>query len=272
MESKAKKGESSDDERFEDAESVAEKPDNEAIITELIGKHDDLTLGPNIEDKEEIQNDTDVEKDHDEKYLDCDDDLIDDESQREIEKDFTEEQKQANKALAEGYKKEGNDHFKNGEYEKSCDLYTLGLKSCPVVYENERSILYANRAAAKAKLNFKLPAIEDCTKALEFNPKYLKALLRRATLYEESDKLDESLEDFKKILELDPSNADANAALIRLPPKIQERNENLKTEMLGKLKDLGNMFLKPFGLSTENFQMQQDPQSGSYSINFNQKK
>lgn len=52
-------------------------------------------------------------------------------------------------------------------------------------------------------------AIEDCTKALELNERYLKAIFRRAQLYEATDKLDEALADYKKILEIDPLHRDA---------------------------------------------------------------
>jgi len=55
-------------------------------------------------------------------------------------------------------------------------------------------------------------AIIDCTKALEFNPDYMKALVRRAQLYEKTEKLDEALEDFTNALERDCSLHVARAA------------------------------------------------------------
>ena len=57
-------------------------------------------------------------------------------------------------------------------------------------------------------------AISDCSKALELHPQYVKALLRRAELYDKQEKLDEALADFQKVVELDPSQYAARASCL----------------------------------------------------------
>lgn len=135
---------------------------------------------------------------------------------------------------ADEFKSKGNDHFKANDFEKSADYYTLALRTCPLPFVTERAVMYSNRAASKMKLNLKKSAIEDCSKAIELNPTYLKAYFRRAQMLEETDKLDEALSDYKKILELDPRHQEANIAVLKLPEQIEIRNEKLKTEMLGE--------------------------------------
>ena len=55
-------------------------------------------------------------------------------------------------------------------------------------------------------------AIEDSSKAIELHPVYLKAINRRAELYEKTDKLDEALADYQRVVELDPSQTAARMA------------------------------------------------------------
>jgi hypothetical protein len=49
--------------------------------------------------------------------------------------------------------------------------------------------------------------------------------------------------------------------------KAEIKKKEMTEEVMGKLKDVGNSFLGLFGLSTENFKVQQG-QGGGYSINF----
>lgn len=131
-------------------------------------------------------------------------------------------------------------------------MYTKALKECPTQLTSERSMLYNNRAAAKVKMvgmqllivsemfhpspvqERKESAVKDCSKAIKLNPTYIKALLRRAKLYEELDQLDKALSDYKELHKYDPGNPDVNFALNTLPKRIEEQNEKLKQEMLGK--------------------------------------
>lgn len=198
--------------------------------------------------------------------------FVDEDYLRDHDKDLSDEDKQERRDNSEKLKTEGNEHFKNASYEEAARSYTTALRTCPFSCSNERAILYSNRAACFLYMDKKEEGIMDCSKALEYNPVFLRAVMRRALLYEKAEKLDDALEDYKKVLELEPRNPKAIEACMRLPAEINERNEKLKSEMMGKLKDLGNMFLKPFGLSTDNFKMQQDPETGSYSVNMQQNK
>ena len=59
-------------------------------------------------------------------------------------------------------------------------------------------------------------------------------------------------------------------ALQELPSRLETAKQKEMSEMMGKLKDLGNGILKPFGLSTDNFNFIKDEKSGGYNMQFQQ--
>jgi len=141
---------------------------------------------------------------------------------------------------------------------------------CPLQFSEERATYLANRAAAYMKLEQWSKAIDDCTEAIKLGPKNNKALVRRAICYTKDDSdLNKALEDYKELNDLEPQNKSYLLEISSLEKKINERNEKLKDEMMGQVKKLGNMFLKPFGLSTDNFQLEPQP-GGGYSVNMRQ--
>ncbi|KAL2159492.1 hypothetical protein VTH06DRAFT_2497 [Thermothelomyces fergusii] len=102
-----------------------------------------------------------------------------------------------------------------------------------------------------------------------------KALMRRARARSELggwSNLEGAIEDYKRLAGMSNlTTADrkiVNAQLRALPPLAKAAQERETAEMWAKLKELGNGLLKPFGLSTDNFQMVKDEKTGGYSVNF----
>lgn len=105
----------------------------------------------------------------------------------------------------------------------------------------------------------------------------IKTLLRRAKGRSEDggwSNLQGSLEDYQQLSSFaNLSSIDrktVNKALKEIPPKLEVAKNQEMADMMGKLKNLGNGILKPFGLSTDNFQFVKDDKTGGYSMNFNQ--
>ncbi|CAN6299014.1 unnamed protein product [Urochloa humidicola] len=193
------------------------------------------------------------------------------EEEEAFEDALTDEQlREKARSQANDAKAEGNKLFGAGQYEEALSQYEVALQIASELESAEdiRSACHSNRAVCFLKLGKHDETIKECTKALELNPSYLKALLRRAEAHEKLEHYDEAIADMKKVIELDPSNQQATKSLFRLEPLAAEKREKMKEEMIAKLKDLGNSVLGRFGMSVDNFKAVQDPNTGSYSIQF----
>ena len=170
-------------------------------------------------------------------------------------------------AAARAEKEKGNEFFKAGDLAAALECYTEAIELCPS-YVEERAVFFANRAVVHRKFGSAADVEADCTAALALQPNHVKALLRRAQAREELEKMQEALEDMKKVVEIDPSVAEARRAVPRLQVAAEKKAEELKEQMMGQLKELGNSLLGKFGMSLDNFKAEKDPSTGSYNISF----
>eukprot|EP00127_Corallochytrium_limacisporum_P006638 Clim_evm17s232 gene=Clim_evmTU17s232 len=139
----------------------------------------------------------------------------------------------------------------------------------PTLYEKEAAIYLGNRAACHARLEDDESCLKDCDQCIHYDPKHVKARMRRAAIKERQEKYIDALGDYKAVKEYQPTYPGIDAKIRSIAPAAAAEEERLKTEMMGQLKDIGNKFLGMFGLSTDNFEMQQG-EGGGYSINFKQ--
>ena len=77
--------------------------------------------------------------------------------------------------------------------------YKEALRIAPESAKKQRAVYYANLAACHLRTKHFEDAVQDSTAALELEPEYVKALLRRAAAYEELDDLEHALADNTKV-------------------------------------------------------------------------
>lgn len=125
-----------------------------------------------------------------------------------------------------------------------------------------------NAAACLMKQSKFAEAEEHLSEAIRHHPTYERAYLRRADCFYELEKWSSAHADWDTAVTKLGATLDRGTSAKRDIAK-QKTDEEMK-KMLGQLKDLGNMFLGKFGLSTDNFKFDKDPQSGNYSMRFEQ--
>lgn len=81
------------------------------------------------------------------------------------------------------------------------EKYTEALELAPSTAK-ERAVYHSNRAACLLRLNRHAETVTDCTQALEQDPSYCKALMRRAAAYESLDDLEHALLDLQQVCRL----------------------------------------------------------------------
>lgn len=123
---------------------------------------------------------------------------------------------------AQKYKDEGNEAFKNEDWDKALALYTKAISLAPRD-SRELSVFYKNRAAVHLKFERYNEAVEDCNKSLEIVPTDPKALYRRAQALESLERYEEAYRDARQILNDDPNNKAIQPVLERLHKIVQER-------------------------------------------------
>ncbi|GJQ74966.1 putative import receptor [Trypoxylus dichotomus] len=100
---------------------------------------------------------------------------------------------------AQFYKDQGNNYFRKGKYDEAIKYYNKAIEACPEESTIDLSIYYQNRAAAYEQLKKWSAVISDCTKALEYNERYEKALSRRAKAYEITKDWENCLDDITAV-------------------------------------------------------------------------
>ncbi|XP_056159792.1 protein CLMP1 [Syzygium oleosum] len=123
-------------------------------------------------------------------------------------------------------KEEGNKRFQSKDYVGALDQYHDALNLLPKTHP-ERAVFHSNRAACLMQMkpiDYET-VIAECTMALQVQPRFVRALLRRARALEAVGKIEMAMQDVQVLLGSDPNNGDALEIARRLRMALGPRQE-----------------------------------------------
>ncbi|XP_074341689.1 protein CLMP1-like [Apium graveolens] len=126
-------------------------------------------------------------------------------------------------------KEEGNKKFQAKEYVSALEQYDNALKLIPKTHP-DRAVFHSNRAACLMQMkpiDYET-VIAECSMALQVQPQFVRALLRRARAYEAIGKYDMAMQDVQELLGADPNHGDGLDISRRLKTAIGTRQEALQ--------------------------------------------
>jgi tetratricopeptide (TPR) repeat protein len=124
-------------------------------------------------------------------------------------------------------KNKGNECFKGGEPEEAMHYYSRALALIDDDHE-QACVLWANRAMAALKVGLLERAEDDCTRAIQLNPDYHKARLRRGMTRHKRGRYAGAVEDFDWLIKANTSIEDV--------AKLRERSYQKHLEVDGESK------------------------------------
>jgi hypothetical protein len=117
-------------------------------------------------------------------------------------------------------KQRGNEAFGSGEYAQAILLYSLALDKADELPDKDsdkqlfpRDIIFSNRSACFLKLGQHEKALDDAVRALEINPKNIKAVFRRGLSLHASGRYEEAMPILAEAHKIEPKNKQIKQAL-----------------------------------------------------------
>jgi serine/threonine-protein phosphatase 5 len=146
---------------------------------------------------------------------------------------------------AEQFKEQGNKLFSQAKFEDASNIYTKAIEK--LCTGPKASVYYCNRAFCYIKLENFGSAIRDAEESMKQNPTYIKPYYRRAVALFSLNKIDPAVADFKRVVQICPTDTDA---VKRYDEAVKEQKWRKLGEALGYEDDIKDIKLEDYKIES----------------------